>query len=202
MITFPNNKVYIGYTSRSLKERLKRHNYDAFNRKTGRTAIMNAIRKFTGKEVCFVLEVVDTINIAHEREIAYIAERDSTKPEYGYNISRGGDGVKHTPYTKAKISKGAIVTNKRRFADSKNIKRQSEALSEYWAKEGTKLKASIKRGGKPFLVTDKNTGKLVGEWQSQRGCAKDLGISPSVINNCLKGRRTHCGNYIFNFKGK
>jgi len=138
---------------------------------------------------------------AHEKEISYIASWDATNPVNGYNVSRGGDGVRHTSYTKAKIGKASIGTNKKRFADPKNVIKQSKALSKYWAKEEVKLKASVKHGGKPFAVKDKRTDKIIGIWFSQRGCARDLGISPGIVNNCLKCRRTHCGIYIFEFIG-
>ncbi len=201
-ITFPNDKVYVGYTSLELNKRIKKHKESAKHEKKKRTPIMNALRKFEGQEVWFVLEIVDTIEKAHEREIAYIEQRDSTNPKNGYNISLGGDGVKHTTYTKAKISKGAVLTNKKRFADPENVRRQKKALTKHWAKKGEKLKASVKCGAKSFLVKDRDTEKIIGRWVSQRACARDLGISPSIVNNCLKGRRSHCGRYVFNFIGE
>ena len=118
-IIFPNGKIYIGYTSKELKKRQQGHKYDAKSKKLDRTPVMNALLKFEGKEIWEVLAFCSSIEEAHIAEIAFIAAYDSTNINIGYNVSRGGDGVKHTLYTKTKISKGAVITNKRRFANEK-----------------------------------------------------------------------------------
>jgi len=201
-VLFPNNKIYIGYTSLPLAKRIKKHYEAAKHEKQKRTPIMNAIRKFQGQESWLVLEQVTSLELAHQREIHYIKTYDATNFNKGYNLSLGGDGIKHTAFTKAKIGKSSTKSNKMRFANPKNVKKQSDALKKYWSKNDAKLEASKRRGGKPFEVINQITGKKVGEFFSQRECARTLGISPGAINNCLQGRRTSCYGYIFKFIGE
>jgi group I intron endonuclease len=196
-ITFPNGKIYIGYTSRSLEKRKRGHYQHARYKVQKRTPVMNALRKYEGKEQWKILAVFDTIDKVHAAEIATIAATNSTDPTVGYNVSLGGSGIKHTAYTKQKIGKGSIETNRRRFSKEENREKQSNALKARWAKPGAKLTAAVKRGAKKFYVIDTATRKVLGEWISQRACARQLGISPGFINNCLKKRRVGSTKYHF-----
>lgn len=199
-VTFPNSKIYIGYTSKSMKKRKADHYYNATSYKKCRTPIMNAIKKFRPNEIWEILGQYKTLKEVHTAEIAAIALFNSTDLNIGYNISAGGAGIKHTPFTKAKIGEGSVLTNKKRFANPANVKKQSKALSAHWAKDDNKEKAAVKRGAKMFIVIDVASGVVIGEWLSQRKCARDLNVSPGWINNVLKGRRIGKRKYTFKYK--
>jgi group I intron endonuclease len=199
-IDFPNGKIYIGYTSQKLEKRQADHKYAAKSNKKGRTPIQNALAKFSGQEKWEVLATCSSIEEAYAAEIELIEAYNSTDPKVGYNVSRGGDGIRHTAYTKAKIGKGAILTNKNRFTDKNNVEKQSKALKARWAIPGAKQELAIKKGAKPFYIIDVESGSVLGEFLSQRECARHFDVSPGFINNCLKGRRVGTKKYTFRYK--
>lgn len=86
-----NNKIYIGYTKKSLDERLKSHFYYA---KHGKLPLSHAIKKY-GKEN-FKIELIEESendNYIHkEREKYWINRLNSRNPKIGYNVAAGGDG--------------------------------------------------------------------------------------------------------------
>lgn len=81
-----NNKIYIGQTKQSLEERAdKGRNYK------GSTHFYNAIQKYGWENfIGEILEEVNTIEEANEKETYYIALYDSTNQDIGYNITSGG----------------------------------------------------------------------------------------------------------------
>lgn len=89
-IIFPNNKIYIGI-SNNIYRRMLEHNYDFRNN----LPIENAIKKY-GKITKFtLLEEIEPNNrvLMRERERYWILFYKSNKKEFGYNISKGGDGA-------------------------------------------------------------------------------------------------------------
>jgi group I intron endonuclease len=199
-VTFPNAKIYIGYTSFSLTKRKQKHYEHAKHEKKHRTPIMNAIKKYSPLEQWEIIKEFTSLNEVHSAEIAFIKMTDSTNPNIGYNISAGGDGVKHTALTKAKISKASIIVNKLRFSNPINRKKQSLKLKEYWSKNDNKAKASLRRGTKPFYALNVKTGAIIGKWTSQAQCARDLHISACFISNVLAGRRIGKIKYTFKYE--
>ena len=89
---------YVGLTKMTWRKRWNRHVYNATRaEKNGRSHFWNAIRKY-GKDAFDheVLEVCDSLEDANEAEEKWIAHFDSTDPEKGFNIKRGGDHVPHS----------------------------------------------------------------------------------------------------------
>lgn len=80
-----NNKIYIGQTERTLKERWKQHKY-----KEGCRYLHNAILKYGANN--FKIEEIEKVPIEDldEREIYWIAYYNSTDRTIGYNILKGG----------------------------------------------------------------------------------------------------------------
>ena len=62
------------------------------------------------------------------------------------------------------------------------------------AKEAVKEKCSI-----PIIQFSKD-GTLVKEWPSAKEAERQLGILPSNICNCLKGRRKSAGGFVWRYK--
>lgn len=110
-----NNKIYIGKTILSCSERWSEHKYMAF-KKNVINRFYNALRKYTwdgfDKFVIFQTEEFDTAKEADEiillKEQFYIDLFRSDCPEFGYNSTKGGDGIigyHHTAEAKALMSK-------------------------------------------------------------------------------------------------
>ena len=59
-------------------------------------------------------------------------------------------------------------------------------------------KSAIKRSI-PILQFSKD-GTFIKEWPSISEASRQLGIPPSNICFCLKGRRTHAGGFIWKYK--
>jgi len=82
-----NGKVYIGQTTKSLKERRKRHIWE-----TKKSYFHNALNKYKPKNFKWeVLEYCDSKNEMNEMEFHYIKQYDSL--DNGYNLTLGGEGV-------------------------------------------------------------------------------------------------------------
>lgn len=80
-----NNKIYIGQTIRTLKERWNQHKY-----RNGCTYLHNAIIKYGADK--FKIEPIEEVPIEDldKREIYWIAQYDSTNKKVGYNLILGG----------------------------------------------------------------------------------------------------------------
>lgn len=105
-----NGKVYIGQTSKSLEERAQTNgrNYRECRR------FYAAIQKYSWDAFKpDVLEIVDSVEDANEREIYYINLYNSTDEKYGYNLLLGGDNKEMSSETKELIS----IKAKERYAD-------------------------------------------------------------------------------------
>lgn len=104
--TSPNNKVYIGITSQSLKDRW--FNGEGYNKQK---LFYRAIKKYGWDN--FTHEILFenlTKEEACQKEIELIAEYKSNNPEFGYNLTTGGEGVSgyhHTDIAKQKIGVAA-----------------------------------------------------------------------------------------------
>lgn len=94
-----NNKVYIGKTQRSIKERWSEHCKSSKCNK-----MFNAIKKY-GKENFKIEEIYYSFDIddLNQKEMFFISQYDSI--EKGYNLTFGGEGALHSKETRNKLSK-------------------------------------------------------------------------------------------------
>ena len=98
---FPNGKVYVGITSQDVDERW-RHGEGYKNQ-----LVYRAILKYGWDAISHqVLLSGMTKEEAEEKEIEFISAFKSNNPEYGYNVSNGGNCYgTHSEETKRKIAK-------------------------------------------------------------------------------------------------
>ena len=101
-----NDKVYIGYTTRTLAERIRGHVYKSRYKKGKHYhyIFLDAIRKYGIDN--FKWEVLHTCTNIEEccnMEIYYIKTLNSITPN-GYNLTEGGNGGIQSDETKIKIS--------------------------------------------------------------------------------------------------
>lgn len=167
-----NNKMYVGQTTRSPRQRFKEHMAD----KSHCTKLVQAVKKH-GKEN-FYLIILDDINNLQElncKEKEYIEKYNSISN--GYNIETGGRNKKLTEEVKKKISKtlkGKSPTrNAIRLAIAENIKK----VYQY-----------------------DQLGNLVKEFDSITCAAKEIGITKgSDISRCCRGKSRLCMGYQWNY---
>lgn len=90
---FPNNKYYIGITSQNVEYRWNRG-----NGYKGQKLVYAAINKYGWDNITSkILQTGLTKTKAIEYEKFYISKYKSNKPEYGYNLTEGGEG--HSGYS-------------------------------------------------------------------------------------------------------
>lgn len=154
--TAPNNKKYIGITS--CKNLNRRTGASGCGYKTQRL-MWRAIQKYGWNN--FTHEVVAdnlTCDQALQMEIDLIAKYKTTDPQYGYNISVGGNGVTGgslQPIDRTKLSKtmSAIMKGKPSPRKGKTLSPEhkqhiSESLKGHKHSEETKHKISEKSTGR------------------------------------------------------
>ncbi len=97
-----NGKVYVGLTTQTLSARWTGHLGEA--RRGAKTSLHCAIRKYGADS--FTRREIHEANSKEELlalEIAEIAEYRSTEPEFGYNLTYGGEGVRASPEAAEKL---------------------------------------------------------------------------------------------------
>ena len=132
-LTFPNGKIYIGQTVRSMKTRLAQHR-TAANRGSS-LAVHCAWRKHGEPSVC-IIDEYGSQEALHAAEIAAIQSEGSLSPN-GYNVGLGGETApSKSPEVRAKIgakSKGRIPNT---------TEERSEIARKCWQSEEYREKIS------------------------------------------------------------
>lgn len=169
-----NNKVYIGQTTRTLKERI--HNYkNEVKWHPNSRPIIRAMAKY-GFD-CFKFEILkDNIQSKKELDILeryYIKEYQSLVSEQGYNVELGGSSVgKHSEETKKKISQSQLGEKNHMFG-----------------KKGSQNVTSKK-------ILELTTGKI---YESASLAAEDLNINFSHACAVARGKRGSHKGYVFRY---
>ena len=103
MHTLPNGKSYIGQTMQPIKKRINKD----FSGYKGCTAFYNAVKKYGADSVTTkILYTCNTLEQANLLEIDAIKYYGTLRPN-GYNLKEGGQASKHSPETRARMSKSA-----------------------------------------------------------------------------------------------
>lgn len=217
--TAPNGKVYIGITRQPIAKRWKNgEGYD------GCTAFYRAIKKYGWDNIKH--EILDeglSKEAACEKEIAYIAEYQSTNPAYGYNLTHGGEHYEFPDYLKAEL-RAQIV---KRFVDNPEIGRKiSESQRGRKAAADTKRKMSEAR--KAYIAKHPEARKQCGDsfrgksrgaefrdklrkanykkvicletgavFNSVQEAAETFGVCRTSVSNVLTGRSQTAANMHF-----
>lgn len=223
--TFPNNKVYVGITSQNVKNR-----WQNGNGYKGNVKMSNAIKKYGWKNIKH--EVVFqglTEQQAKEKEIFLINKLKSTKYEFGYNVSPGGD--MHSEKTRLKISKSHIGIRPNEKSREKmrlaklGRKQSKDAISKrlkfgkdnpmfgrvVTEKEREYLRSLFK--GKPAhintikanqveVIQYDKFGNFIAEYESIKAASEKLNIPYQRICHNCNGHQKFCGNYVFKHKEK
>ena len=157
-LVFPNNKIYVGQTTRTLKHRLNGH-IQCLKRNL-KTPIYNAINKYKTFKV-FILEIANSIEELNMLESYYITKLNSiVDNKFGYNSDFGGNnklpskamidkcrkakiGKKHTQETKDKMSKSSKGLKKKSMSEEGELNISLSKIGKKHSEE-TKLKMKEK----------------------------------------------------------
>jgi group I intron endonuclease len=133
-----NWKVYAGLTRISMEKRWKKHCSNA--RSGNPLPLYGAIRKH-GPQAFEIIRISDgtDLRMLNEMEVHFISKYRSMDPKYGYNLTRGGDGVSGTDEVSERIRKSKL--GKTRSEETR--RKISEALKG--RKVGGALRPSVWR---------------------------------------------------------
>lgn len=158
--------------------------------------IKNVIRKYGKKAL--VKEILCECNSFEEldkMEIYYIEQYDSSNPNIGYNITKGGSGL-----TKEKIEKLTKQSYGRKHSEETRKKLSIINSGPNHKNWGIKRPDHIKiKNSKPVIVTNRDTNESI-EFISIRDAAKYLKVNSGNVMRVLKKQRPSCKNHYINYK--
>lgn len=215
---FPNGKLYAGITTQRPTKRWQRgKNY------THNPHLQRAIEKYGWDNIeHIIIGEYPTAEEAGEVERAFIAEHHLQNPNYGYNISDGGEHGAHSEKTKKKLSdirKGSgNPMYGRRGKDCPRYGKPSPMLGRKMSEEA-KRKISEANTGKSHPVSEsakekiriKNSGKnnknsisvLCVEtgivYASSGEASRMTGCHQGHISECCNGTHQTTGGYHWRY---
>ena len=162
---FPNGKVYVGITSRSLNERwLYGHGY-------GDTLMGRAVQKYGWDNIKhYVLRGDFTEDEAKAKEKELIAKYHSNQYEFGYNLTEGGDGspgYKHTEKAKEKMR----AATHRRVWTEESRRKESISVKKTWEYRDRTVSEETRR-----KISAANKGRILSEETRKRMSASRTGV--------------------------
>ena len=191
--TSPSGKVYIGQTRQDVKKRwCNGYGYATsphFDR---------AIKKYGWNNIQHeIIATGLTKKEANWLEQYLISYYHSNEGQYGYNITRGGDGSNGRLITKeerARISE----SNKGRKASEETKQKMSEAQKKFYAanSETYKKRQSWRKIAVDMLDMD---GNYIKTFKSAKEAAQEVSSSPSNITKCCKGKKGSCHNHKWRY---
>lgn len=200
--TAPNGKIYIGITSKSPEERWKA-GYRSNKHFT------YAINKYGWENIKHeVLFNNFTKEQAEQKEIELIALYNSTNPDKGYNIAKGGhsnSGYKHSVETKNKIRKSLLGVKH----SKERVLKNSNAKKAAWKDETYRNRMSEAHIGKQRgknNVTSKTVfqyskdGILLNIFESTGEAQRATGIDSRQIRDCCLHKQATCHGFIWSYE--
>lgn len=181
-----NGKIYIGQTTRSVKERWKGHRFHK-----GCIALNRAINKY-GKDNFIIEEIYCSLEKEdlNKKEQYFIKYFNCLVPE-GYNISVGGNAPmlsrKHSKKAKDNISKKLKGISKT-FNHCNNISKAK--LQNNFMKN---------RFGELHHLAKKIVCSNGNIYNSLHEAARKLNLPVQNISKVLKNKRNTCGGYKFKY---
>jgi len=223
-----NNKVYIGQTRQTLKERFRKHK-QVVNYESSQTALKRAFVKYGVKN--FNIECIEECDndLLNEKEKFYIEEYKSKVPN-GYNMREGGE-IDYTPSPKTtskpvyQYTKEGIFINEYTSCDqaAKELNIDTSSLSKacrailrslsgfifkYTKEENVSIRSrkTYKRNHRmwhaKYVYQYTKEGELVKEYSSCEEAAKEIGSDRSSVSKACRGiYKTH-RNFVWSFDKK
>jgi group I intron endonuclease len=203
--TFPNNKVYIGITSKSITRRWR--NGEGYRNK--QQLIYRAINKYGWDNIKHEMLFTGlTKEQAEQKEIELIKLYNSTDSQYGYNAESGGNVNKTLSESTrekirlANVGKRHSEDTKRKMSESQKGKRHlsNEQLKKMRA--GRNYNFTVWNKGKcvdtkvPVIQYDK-CGNKIKEYINVHVAQEETGIQH--IYDVCKGKRKSAGGFIWKY---
>lgn len=212
--TSPDNKVYIGITSKTPPE--KRWGKNGINYKRS-PHFWNAIQYYGWDNFQHIIFAENlSKDEAGMMEKCLILLYDATNKDKGYNLTFGGEGGSPTEEVKQKLRKKALGRklsqeirekisqgNKGKKVSQETIEKLKEARKTYVASDATKQKikdnhADVSGGKHPrakaVICVELNT-----IFDCTRDAERQLGVNHAHISACCKKQRKTAGGYHWKY---
>jgi len=187
-ILLADGRIYVGQTTRSLKERISEHLHK------GLFYFSNAIKKY-GVDG-FKWEIIDKSNSQKEldeKEGYYIDLYKSNTKEFGFNLTSGGDHVVYSEEVRKKMSENMMGVKNHMYGKKQSIETK---LKRSVALRGKTAGEKHYRYGKPSPLRKKVVCVETGEVFESISSASILkGMRRNSIANCLNGWSYTAGGY-------
>jgi group I intron endonuclease len=173
-INLVNEKIYIGITTLSLKDRIYRHVVDVKRKDRTTVYFHNAILKYGIDNFDFIIiDKADNIEDLNQKEQYWIAYYQSTNKNIGYNLDSGGKCCKKSSSTKKKIG----LKKKENWENPKLSIKMQQGL--YKATEQWKIKSQLMRIKKICPICNKVYYLAKWETKNRKYCSRKC----SAVNN-------------------
>lgn len=172
----PSGKRYVGVTSQSVERRWQKNGAGYRNQKL----FWRAICKYGWDSFSHI--VVKTgleEKTAFQLERALIAKYKTQNPQFGYNMTEGGEG--HTGYSPVSSTRELLSQATKKSWEDKNI-----------------AESRIRTRYKP-IVQYTVEGKFVAEYSSLKEAKEVFG--PGDFGACANGRYYTCKGFVWRWKG-
>lgn len=192
--TSPSGKVYIGQTKRDVEKRWNNGNGYAtsphFNR---------AIKKYGWNNIQHeIIATGLTKKEANWLEQYLISYYHSNEGQYGYNLTRGGDGSNGrliTEEERARLSEA----HKGHKASEETKQKMSEAQKKFYAANPEAYKKRhVKRKKIAVDMLDMD-GNYIKTFKSAKDAAQEINTYPTNITKCCKGKKGSHHNYKWRY---
>lgn len=200
-----NGKIYIGQTSRTLKERAYEHNRLAKIDGDYNPLISRAIRKYGQDNFEWsVIDEADNLEELNQKEKDWIIHYRSFVgfvDSNGYNLTLGGDGrlgMKLSEESKRRMSErqiGELNHMFGRIGDANHMFGRTGELAPMYGKSGELSPTSI-----PVFQLDLE-GNFMRRFSNAQEASVHLEIkNGSGITKCCKGKAKHCKGFIWMYE--
>lgn len=189
-----NGKRYVGITSKPKPEHRWRYNGEGYKENPH---FYSAIQKYGwgGFDHVILFEGL-TIDEANQKEIELIRLWKTQDPEFGYNMTSGGEGTPDYHPSEETRKKLSEVRKKENLSEE-TLRRRSEGLRGRKFSEEHKKK--IGDGNSKQIKMFTKDGVFVKLYRAARDAEVELGISHSHISQCCHGTRQTAGGYRWQF---
>lgn len=186
-LTFPSGKIYIGITSRTIKERI----YSGYDNKFIKKEISNCGWESVKKEELYQIENEED---AFQKEIDMIKFYDSTNPEIGYNKSTGGQA----PHKGSKMS----PKNKEQLIE--RLKNNKYHLNQKHTEETKRKISELHKGKHHSRKTEFPARRVIciqtGEiFESLNMAERATGVNHSKISMVCQGKRKSANGFTWKY---
>lgn len=186
-LTFPSGKIYIGITSRTIKERI----YSGYDNKFIKKEISNCGWESVKKEELYQIENEED---AFQKEIDMIKFYDSTNPEIGYNQSTGGQA----PHKGSKMS----PKNKEQLIE--RLKNNKYHLNQKHTEETKRKISELHKGKHHSRKTEFPARRVIciqtGEiFESLNMAERATGVNHSKISMVCQGKRKSANGFTWKY---